>query len=141
MGLDAICNDIMIKCGSYNNVTKMHTDLICALKSYLELEAIIDQKSKDQMIDILVKVLNDDNELYRTLNHCCFKKYFSPYDLDGFFPFLAIVDYGCMTPYESRKFLKTYKIVKDHLNSRRERIVFERVLTESIKTSQNVQFI
>lgn len=142
MGLDASCNDIHVKCGSYDRVSSMHQQLLIGLKFYIEYESIMNEEKKVIVIDILEKMLQDKNELYRELNYNHFKKHFFSYDLDGFFPFLAIKDQGHMTSYESKRFLKTLKIVKDylHLSLLQGGFVLKNVFRESIKTDEDVQF-
>jgi hypothetical protein len=140
MGLDACCNNVSIKCGSYGSIAKLHTGLLIGLKDYLEMESDLEDQEKDVMIDILVRMLA--NEAYHELNYSQLKMQFWRYKLDGFFPLIAIEDQGSMTAYEAKRLMKTVKIIRESLdrNTLRGILDLQPVLKESIHSGDNVHF-
>lgn len=138
MGLDAACNNVSVKCGSYGAMTELHTSLLIALKDYLEMESEV--QGKNVMIDILIQTLKDKQ--YRKLNYPEFQMEFWRFDLEGFFPLIAIEDQGSMTSHEAKRFMKTFRTVRESLCSRTLRRIsdLQSVLQESIRTGDDVHF-
>lgn len=136
MGLDASCNEVSVKCGSYDSVATMQTELLIGLKDYLEMESLLEEKEKDPMIDALVEMLQ------REVNYSQYTNLFWRFELDGFFPFLAIQDQGSMTSYEARRFLKTFKMVRSSLRRSvlRDCAHLRPVFEESIRSDNDVHF-
>lgn len=141
MGMQAICNDIFISCGSYSSVMNNHHYLLIALKDYLELEYSLEDK--DTMVDILVEILSQKNNSYTELNFEKNKNVFRAADLDGLFPFLTIDEQGYMTSYECKRFLITFDIISDyahHSITSNEKFFLNDIFEESVKTDENVNF-
>ena len=145
MGLDANCNGVSIKCGSYSFMEKIRENLIFSLKDYLELDSECEIKNKDDLIDILVQSLTPNSTIsYENLNETLYKRLFWPHELDGFFPFLTIEDHGYMTPFEAERFLDTFEKVKDYIHGSLQdfdgEFVYQCVFQESVDAQENITF-
>jgi hypothetical protein len=114
MGIDAYCEGIYARFGSYSFVSQMKFHLIVALKDFLELDPEFEYGKKDELISILVDSLSEGDEYY----HLPFEKQHAFYrkNLDGFFPFIIMQDQGEITSYEADRFLQTFDIVKDYVH-------------------------
>lgn len=141
MGVQAICNDTFISCGSYSSVMNIHHFLLVALKDYLELEYC--SKDKDKMVDILVEHLSQKNNSYTELNFEKNKKVFTAADLDGLFPYLSIEEQGYMTSYECKRFLITFDLISDYVHHSiisDDKFFLNAIFEESIQSDENVNF-
>ena len=145
MGLDAHCNDIFIKCGSYSSMEKIREQLLFSLKDYLECDSECTVANKDELIDILVDSLSSHATIgYENLNQSEYKKLFWRHGLDGFFPFLGIGDQGYLSPYEAERFLDTFEKVKEYahhsLKDCDEEFVYQSIFEESINSQEKITF-
>lgn len=141
MGMQAICNDKLISCGSYSSVMNNHHYLLMALKDYLELEYSLEDK--DTMVDILVEILSQKNNSYTELNFEKNKNAFRAADLDGLFPYLSIEEQGYMTSYECERFLITFDIISDYVHhsiTTNEKFFLNDIFEESVESDENVDF-
>lgn len=141
MGMQAICNDIFVSCGSYSSVMNNHHYLLTALKDYLELEYSLEDK--DTMVDILVEILSQKNNSYTELNFEKNKNAFRAADLDGLFPFLGIDEQGYMTSYECKRFLITFDIISDYAHHSiicDDKFFLNDIFEESVESDENVHF-
>jgi len=139
MGLDAWCNDVYARCGSYSFVTKMSFHLLVALKDYLELDEC-DFPEKEEMIEILVELLaKDDFHLSQKKRNLFWQN-----DLDGFFPLIEMEDQGYMSSYEAERFLKTYDIVREYihhsLQDKNTEFYMKTILEEAVTSGETITF-
>ena len=118
MGLTLMCDDMDIKLGTYSFVYEFKIALIKSILSYLNSKNFNDEYFvKDILLENLNNLIEDDeinfNELEKVKDDL-----FAFYELDGFFNF--ITNCGCdgiYASYETTKFLKTLKIVEEHIDT------------------------
>lgn len=118
MGLTLICDDMDIKLGTYSFVYEFKIALIKSILSYLNSTNFNDEYYvKDILLENLNNLIEDDkinfNELEKVKDDL-----FAFYELDGFFNFIN--NCGCdgiYASYETTKFLKTLKIVEEHIDT------------------------
>lgn len=142
--MHAFCDGVMFSVASYGRLQNIHEQLLIAVKEYIEMEGT-DLYGNEKMVDLLVSVLSNRNGIDRSkmfdLLEC---QEFSMHDLDGIFPFLQIDEMGVMSAWQSKKFLKTYDLIKDYVDDSmktKDRIFeIEEIFRFSVDNYEDIHF-
>ena len=118
MGLTLICDDMDIKLGTYSFVYEFKIALIKSILSYLNSTDFNDDYCvKDILLEDLNNLIEDDKININKLKKVK-EELFAFYELDGFFNFLTNCSCdGIYATCETTKFLKTLKIVEEHVDT------------------------
>ena len=142
MGLDLICGNIHIKCGSYSSVQKIRYELLVGLKYYLEYFF----PEKDTLIDYLCSLVIEKDKVQYHKEDSKKNREFQELFLHGFFPFIFHSDCdGYLSSYEAKQFLETWDIIEEYIDSsllkEKDRSFYlEEIFQKSMKTGEDIRF-
>ena len=124
MGLTLICDDMYIKLGTYSFVDEFKIALIKSILSYLNSTNFKDEYCvRDILLEDLNNLIQDDKINFNKLKKVK-EELFSLYELDGFFNFITNCSCDSIyVSYETTNFLKTLKIVEEHVDIRFENYI------------------
>lgn len=142
MGLDLICGDIHMKCGSYSSVQKIRHELLVGVKYYLESFS----PEKEDLIDYLCSLLKEKDTIqYHKENHMKNRE-LGNLCLDGFFPFIFHSDSnGSLSSYHAKQFLETWDMIEEYIDSpllkEKDRTFYlNDIFQKSIDLCEDIQF-
>ena len=142
MGLDLICGDTNVKCGSYSSVQKIRYELLVGVKYYLESFF----PEKEELIDYLCSLLKEKDTIQYHKEDPRKNRKFGELFLDGFFPFIFHSDCdGSLSSYHAKQFLETWDMIEEYIDSpllkEKDRTFYlNNIFQESIDTGEDIQF-
>ena len=142
MGLDLVCGELNMKCCSYSSVQKIRHELLVAVKCYIEYFF----PEKDNLIDYLCSLLKEKNKIQYHKEDKTKNRELELFCLDGFLPFIFHSDCdGTLSSFEAKKFLETWDIVEEYVDSNilkeKDRTFYLKdIFTESIKSGNDILF-
>lgn len=142
MGLDLICGDIHMKCGSYSSIQKIRHELLVGVKYYLEYFF----PEKEDLIDYLCSLLKEKDRIQYHKEDRNKNRELGDLYLDGFFPFIFHSDCdGSLSSYHAKQFLETWDIIEEYIESpllkEKDRTFYlNDIFQESIRSGEDIQF-
>lgn len=140
MGLDLTCNDLDVKCGSYERVQEVRYLLLCAVKDYVKNR----HSDNDNLINYLQSLLDKKMEINYEKYNEEYQKKLNDLNIGGFTSFIWHSDSdGYLSPYQANKFMQTWNIIKNFADEELkygQDFYLDDIFTESIESGKDIIF-